>query len=536
MKTILFSFVFFAAFITSAISQTVNQIIQTKIEAGIEAKKIAADGVVLASQKVLPAFYEENAYERAWDTNDKINELIEILESSYFEGLTPEDYHLERIKRLLDEVKSDSGNEQIADLDLLMTDAIILYARHLILGKVDQSKIRKGWDFPSNELPENGPNLLINALNSSNLTRTVNALQPDNFMYQQLKLGLAVYRKIAEDGGFPDVTVDKVLKPGIKDESVLSLRKYLEVTGDLLPNLISENDSVYDDVVVDAVKHFQFRHNLTQDGVLGKGTLAAMKVPVEKRIDELRVNLERARWVMHHLDNDFMVANIAGYNLRRITGDSVVFYSKVIVGKHYHETPVFKNKIKYIILNPTWTLTHSIAIHETLPKLKKDPNYLAKHNMIIMDHSGKVIDPSTLDFKKMSAKDFHYVVRQNAGPNNSLGQVKFIFPNPYSVYIHDTPARSLFKQEKRAFSHGCLRLDKKWELFFNLVDDPSWTKERLNEVLESGKTTRVNLKNPIDILILYWTAGADKLGNLYFDEDIYNRDAAVLAELDRRLE
>jgi len=536
MKTILFSFIFLTISITNGISQTVEQIIQTKIEAGIEAKKITADGVVLFSQKVLPAFYEDNSYKPAWKKKSETNEVIEILESSYYEGLRPEDYHLEHIKRLLDKTKTTDNSEVLADLDLLMTDAIILYTNHLILGKVDQSRIRKGWHVQPNELPPNGAELLKDALYSDNLTQTVNSFQPDNFMYQQLKYGLVVYRKIAEDGGFPEVTVDKVLKPGMVDKSVLSLRKYLEVTGDLLPALISENDLVYDEFMENAVKHFQFRHNLTQDGVLGKETLAAMKVPVEKRIDELRVNLERARWVVHHLENDFMVANIAGYNLRRITGDSVVFYSRIIVGKHYHETPIFKNKIKYIILNPTWTLTHSIAIHETLPKLKKDPGYLAKHNMIIMDHSGKVIDPGTLDFNKMSAKDFHYVVRQNAGPNNSLGQVKFIFPNSYSVYIHDTPARSLFKQEKRAFSHGCLRLDKKWDLFFSLVDDPSWTEERLNEVLKSGKTTRVNLKNPIDILILYWTAGADKLGNLFFDEDIYNRDAAVLAELDRRLE
>ena len=535
MKSIFLSLLILIGCTTLGISQNVSQIIQNKIESGVETKKITADGTVLFSQTVLPAFYEDNGYQPVWRENRVVNELITILESSYFEGLTPEDYHLERIKLLLDETKKSKNTEQFADLDLLMSDAILLYSAHLIAGKVNQSKIRKGWNVPSNKLPENGAKLLEKALSVDNIMEAVNALKPDNFMYLHLKKGLANYREIEKAGGWKKVTTDKVLKLDVKDPSVLDLRKYLKITGDLPVNIVAENDSVYDENVENAVKHFQFRHNLTQDGVVGKGTLATINVPVKQRIDALRINLERARWVMHHLEDDFMVANIAGYNLRRITNDSVMFYSKIIVGKHYHETPIFKNKIKYIVLNPTWTLTHSIAIKETLPKLKKDPKYLAKHNMIIMNYSGKVIDPSTLDFKKMSSRDFHYVVRQNAGPNNSLGQVKFIFPNSYSVYIHDTPARSLFNREKRAFSHGCLRLDKKWDLFFSLVDDSEWTQERLDEVLKSGKTTRVNLKNPIDVVILYWTAGADKQNNLYFDEDIYDRDPAVLTELNRPL-
>jgi len=355
-------------------------------------------------------------------------------------------------------------------------------------------------------------------------------------MYTGLKNGLARYYQIAENGGWPKVNTDKVLKPGMMDTAVITLRKYLTITGDLPRNNYSSNDTVYDSVVVDAVKQFQFRHNLTQDGIIGKETLLNMNVPVEDRINQIRVNLERARWVMHVLENDFLVANIAGYNLRRVTNDSVVFYSRVIVGRKYHESPIFKGKLQYIVLNPTWTLPYSIATKETLPKLQKDPGYLAKHNMIIMDRSGKVLDPSTIDFNRLSRGNFPYIVRQEAGPHNSLGQVKFIFPNSYSVYIHDTPARSLFSREKRAFSHGCIRLDDKWGLFLNLMNDSTWNMERINKILDSGETTRINLKKPIDILLLYWTAGADKQNRLYFDEDVYNRDPAVLQQLDLRYE
>ena len=258
-----------------------------------------------------------------------------------------------------------------------------------------------------------------------------------------------------------------------------------------------------------------------------------MNIPVEERINTVRVNLERARWVMHHLPNDFMVVNIAGFNVRRVTNDSVVFWSRVIVGRHYHETPIFKGTLSYIELNPTWTLPYSIATKETLPKLKKDPTYLAKKNMIIMDRSGKVLDPSTIDFNSLSRANFPYTLRQKAGPHNALGQVKFMFPNKHAVYLHDTPARSLFAQEDRAFSHGCIRLDKKWELFLNLVGTDGWDMKRINEVLNSGNTTRVSLKHPIEMLLLYWTAGGDKQNRLYFNKDIYDRDASVLKELNK---
>ncbi len=535
MKSILLSLLILMGCTTLGISQNVSQIIQNKIESGVEAKKITADGIILFSQTVLPEFYEDNEYKPVWLTKGKNANLVAALESSYLEGLTPDDYHLERIKLLIDKTKNNSADEQLADLDLLMTDAILLYASHLIAGKVNQSKIRKGAHMPTNAFPVNEAELLETAINSQNIEEFINSFKPDNFMYVHLKNGLANYREIAENGGWQKVTTDKVLKPEMEDESVVSLREYLKVTGDLPQNTISENDSLFDEDVENAVKKFQFRHNLTQDGVVGKGTLAAINVPVEQRIDEIRVNLERARWVMHHLEDDFLVVNIAGYNLRRVTNDSVVFYSKVIVGRHYHESPIFKGKMKYIILNPTWTLPYSIATKESLVKLKKDPKYLEKHNMVIMNRSGKEIDPSTIDFNKLSRGNFPYIIRQNAGPHNALGQVKFIFPNKYSVYVHDTPARGLFAKEKRAFSHGCIRLDNKWGLFLNLMGD-SWNMDKINEVLDSGETTRVNLENPIDILLLYWTAGADKQNNLYFDEDIYERDPAVLTELNKPLE
>jgi L,D-transpeptidase YcbB len=356
---------------------------------------------------------------------------------------------------------------------------------------------------------------------------------PQHFMYTHLKRGLKSYRDIAHDGGWPAVPEGDALKKGMTDERVAVMRKRLQITGDLAQGEPAD-PNLFDDELEQAVKSFQFRHNLNQDGVAGKKTIERMNVPVEDRINQIRVNMERARWVMHELHDDFLVVNIAGFNLRRVTNNKVVFYSPVIVGKKYHASPIFKAELQYFVINPTWTVPYSIASREMLPKLQKDPGYLAQHNMIIMDRDGKKLDPNSIDFDQYSKNNFPFVIRQEPGPQNALGEVKFIFPNPFNVYVHDTPARSLFAMEDRAFSHGCIRLQNKWELLMNLTDEPDvWNMDKINEVLASGETTTVNFKKPIDILILYWTAGADREDRIYFDEDVYDRDAAVLKALDK---
>ncbi len=481
----------------------------------------------------LQEYYSNHNYDPLWFKKANREELIGILESSYYEGLEPDDYHLEKIKSLEAEVISGNRNiNQLGQLELLLSDAVLLYGHHLLWGKVDQSKIRKNWDVPKNPRPENLDSLFAEYQYSQNLTAFFERLKPQHYMYVELKKGLQLYREIEKNGGWPVIPEGEVLKPGMTDNRVTVIRQYLIITGDLPDTTVSVNSNLYDDELVKAVKKFQFRHNLTQDGIIGKGTLAQMNMPVEKRIDMIRISLERARWVMHQLPSDFLVVNIAGFNIRRVRNDSIIFFSPVIVGKRNHESPVFKSKMIYIEMNPTWTIPYSIATRETLPKLKKDPSYLAKKNMIIMDRDGNKLDPSTIDFSKYSAGNFPFIVRQEPGPNNALGQVKFIFPNKYSVYLHDTPARSLFSREDRAFSHGCIRLDKKWELLMNLMDEPDvWNMNKINEILKSGKTTRINLPHPIDIIILYWTAGADKEARLFFDKDVYNRDEAILKAL-----
>ncbi|MCF6170645.1 MAG: L,D-transpeptidase family protein [Bacteroidales bacterium] len=527
---ILINILFF--FALQAQENGVQQLIKQRVEKGLDNKSVAAAGIVLFSQNELPVFYTNRESAPAWVQQRNMDELLTSLEHAYDEGLNPNDYHLKDLRKLLQlKEQNKLSVEAAADLDMLLTDALLLYASHLVLGKVDQSKIRPGWDIPLNSLPQNVDSLLAAALESSSIQRELEKLKPQNFMYVHMKKGLERLREISENGGFPAVPEGEVLKKGMVGERIVALRKYLSITGDLSStDFLSDS---LDEGLEAAVKQFQFRHNLNQDGVIGKETLAQMNVPVEQRINTLRLNLERARWVMHQLQPDFLVVNIAGFNIRRLTNEEVVFYSRVIVGKNHHESPIFKSKLTYFVINPTWTLPYSIATKETLPKLKKNPAYLAEKNMEIMNRDGKILDPSTIDFSQYSRSNFPFTVRQKAGPHNALGQVKFMFPNHYAVYLHDTPARSLFEREARAFSHGCIRLDKKWDLLMNLTGEPDvWNMEKINAVLKSGETTTVKLKNPIDIIILYWTAGADKQDRLYFNKDVYDRDMAVLKALD----
>jgi len=539
LRNILSAFMLISFFMSSTISpaqqqQEYRQAVKDQIKSTIEKGAAAIGDDQLYTSKELIKYYDSHNYDPLWFDKSNRLELISILEDSYNEGLTPSDYHIERIKKLEEQVENgDRDISLLINLELLLSDATALYASHLLWGKVDQSKIREGWDIPKNPAPSNIDSLFTRYKYDNNLTSFFNSLKPDRFMYNELKKGLKKYRKIAENGGWPTIPEGETLKKGMTNKRITAVRTYLTVTGDLTENIATVGPELFDEDLEEAVKNFQFRHNLTQDGVIGKGTLAQMNVPVEKRIDMIRISLERGRWVMHQLEPDFLVVNIAGFNIRRVQNDSITFFSPVIVGRKYHESPVFKGKMIYIEMNPTWTVPYSIASKEMLPKLKKDPSYLAQKNMIIMDRNGNQLDPTSIDFSKYSRGNFPFIIRQEPGPHNALGQVKFIFPNKYSVYVHDTPGRYLFSREKRAFSHGCIRLEKKWELLMSLMDDPEvWNMDKINEILESKKTTRINLPKPIDIIILYWTAGADKEHRLFFDKDVYGRDDAVIKALD----
>ncbi len=511
-------------------ANNVQEYIRTTCESLMENRPIFIDGAKIFSTAVLPTFYMNKGFTRAWLDTKNIEDALTALKESENDGLNPEDYHYSMLKKFWDNYTEKSAIEK-AKFDILLTDAGILYAHHLILGKVNPENLDAQWNYNPRQINMNPVQLIQQALTEKEILRFIKNIRPQNRYYKNLVNALKKYKEIAKKGGWPIIPSGKIIKPGDEDSRIPIIRERLKITGDLsLDN--GQNNNKADTLFVEAVKQFQLRHGLSDDGKIGKGTLSAMNVPVQKRIDQIRVNLERSRWVFGNLSNKFVIVNIASFKLWYMKNNEIAFQTNVVVGKQFHETPVFKDLIRYIVINPTWTVPHSIIKDEMFHKIKRDYHYLAKRNYSLVDYSGNVVDASKIDWANMTLSKFKWMVRQEPGPTNALGRIKFMFPNKYAIYLHDTPSKSLFSRNTRDFSHGCVRVQIPIDLSVVLLNDPQkWSKEAINNIIKSKKTTSVKLKKPVPVLILYWTALFRK-GLMFFSKDVYNRDARVLMALD----
>ncbi|MFC1800183.1 murein L,D-transpeptidase [Candidatus Eisenbacteria bacterium] len=482
---------------------------------------------------VLPEFYENRDFEPAWTERHKVENLLKAIRGIQADGLYPWDYHLEGIERLLAEEADGGGGESYisADLDMLLTDAILRLAYHMLFGKVDPERLDPNWNL-SGEIDGLEPAAgLEKALGSTNLYTFIEEFKPDQHFYLRLKDALASYRGIADMGGWGEVPLGKVLKKSEKDERVPILKERLYLTGDL-EDIGNDTSLLFGADLEEAVMRFQTRHGLSADGVVGPRTLEAMNVPVSDRIDQIRVNLERTRWVMQDITETFVIVNIAGFMTYYVDDSKIQWEGRSQVGKIYRKTPVFKADMKYLVFNPTWTVPPTILAKDVLPAVQKDVSYLERKNMSVLDRSGKAVNPQGIDWAKYDARNFPYVFRQEPGPENALGLIKFIFPNEHSVFLHDTPSKSLFNRDARTFSSGCIRVENPFELAELLLSDqPGWTREKIAAVVESGKTQTVYLTEPVPVLLLYWTAFPGEDGICNFREDVYDRDPAVLKAL-----
>ena len=310
------------------------------------------------------------------------------------------------------------------------------------------------------------------------------------------------------------------------DSRVARIRARLAVTGDLPPGANTQSTK-FDKTLKQSVAAFQARHSLDADGIVGKQTIAAMNVPVEQRVNQLRASLERLRWVNQEAADTLVAVNIAGFRAFFIKNGEMVWTTRAMVGKTYRKTPVFRGDIQYMEFNPTWTIPPGILRNDTLPAIKRNPNYLTSKNIRVIDNKGRTVDPATVDWNKYS-KGVPYTLRQDPGPNNSLGTVKFIFPNKHFVFLHDTPHRELFDRPERAFSSGCIRIENPLTLAELLLDDDKYHEPELEAIVASRKTQRISLENTVPVVILYLTTGLDIDGNIMFFKDVYDRDSKVL--------
>jgi murein L,D-transpeptidase YcbB/YkuD len=541
MATILRAALLFIAIMSAAAALADDiansEALRIEIENLRETGRLTIGGVDIATGNALANFYERRDFSPTWTNPDQVGELLELVLASRDDGLEPDDYHAEQIEYVYRAMsRGDTPTpRQLAALELLFSDSLLRLGFHELYGRVDPSSLDPRWNFNSRPIGPDPLQTLQNAIDSRSLIEFADKFFARGPLYLQLRTALKEYRQIKADGGWPNVPDGPTLKAGMSDERVAKIAKRLVITGDIA-DAAMDADNIYSDDLVRGVTLFQERHGLETDGAIGPSTLEALNVPVETRIDQLRINLERARWVLGGIENDFIVVNIAGFRAYLVNESKVIWETKVQVGKTYHQTPVFRDEMAYVVMNPTWTVPYSIASKEMLPRIQSDPDYFKTRTFDVRNRAGENVDPETIDWSKHSRRNLPYTFVQRPGPRNALGRIKFIFPNQYSVYLHDTPSKSLFGRSERAFSHGCIRTQNPFDLAELLLRPKGWDRERIDAQIESQETKTVHLAEPLPILLLYWTTDIGPNGEQHFYKDVYERDEKILAALNAPFE
>lgn len=496
------------------------------------------DIVIIGATDIITQLYEksDNLLSASWNSRENLYQMLFVLHNVSREGLNPEDYHLSAIEKLGGEIilskKAEIGD--VARLELLLTDAFLLLSTHLALGKTDAVTIDPQWKASRRALTIDFGRFADSTLLNNRIVENLQKLTPVHREYCNLKKALAEYRRIEEKGGWERFsTILPKLEEGMCEPDIALLRSRLATT-----QVYFENDSVnknlFDHSLHKQVMLFQLRNGLTEDGVVGKATIEAMNISVEERIATIEANLERWRWLSSDLGERYIKVNIANFDLQVIEKDDMVFSTEVIVGLTTRKTPVFSSIMKYLVLNPDWTVPPTILNDDVIPSVIDNPDYLAEKNLKILRLDGTEVDPLSIDWINILTTGFPYRVHQEPGPDNALGRVKFVFPNQYSVYIHDTPNHNLFGRTDRSFSSGCIRVNNPMDLAAWLMkDNPAWTPAQIKSVIDKGKEQIVNLATPIQVHIVYLTAWAGDDGLVYFRKDLYNRDQPLLVALKR---
>jgi murein L,D-transpeptidase YcbB/YkuD len=488
-------------------------------------------GIPSEIDRILLSLYLKNNIRPYWVTNDGPNQkaaaLLSVLNTAAEDGLNPDDYRLTEIHNLWRSNKP----EDLARLDVMLTVAMGAFVTDMREGRAVTCLLDPKLFAAARDQKVDIIEVIQQGLSAPDLVQFLQQQAPQHQGYQSLKKVLAQYRKLRSQEGWPLIPAGKVLKAGMRDNRLDLLIRRLTITGDLKQPL--SQAGTYDGRLVEAVKHFQKRYNLEQDGIIGKQTMAALNIPVQDHIRRIIINMERWRWLPHTLDGQRLLVNIAGFYLAGIQDEQLEITIPVIVGKQHHETPVFTHTMRYIEFNPYWNIPNSIAEKEMVPKMIKDPNYLRKERIRIFNswqENAREVNSATIDWQTIGKGIRNYRLRQDSGPDNSLGTIKFMFPNNYHVYMHDTPAHSLFKRNNRSFSHGCIRVSRPRDLALYILqhDDPGWSKERINALINTGKRKVIPLKKPFPVHILYRTVLVDPRDNtVHFYDDVYGRDTLL---------
>lgn len=481
-------------------------------------KELSQNTNVTIPQKINPIILKD------WKDKNNREELIKCLRSSILEGLFPEDYSYSKLLAL--EEKYDTLSEtDIENYEKQLSSSFVKYISNLSNGKLKASQIYIDWDIKKNKI--NADSLMVYALENKSIEKTIENCKPKHNIYKNLKKALVILSMLPKDESKQIITLEK-LKVGDKSKTIVSIKKRLQYWNDLSKKDTLSN--VYDEPLNIALKQFQARHGLESDGVIGKGTIAALNFTKEQRRQQIIVNLERWRWFPRDLGINHIVVNIPNFKLHTVQNTDTTKTFNVVVGTEKRKTPVLSSKIDNIVFNPTWTVPPTILKEDLIPGTIKNRKYITNRNITIFNNKGKEV--SIGDWHSSNAEDYKYV--QSPGVNNALGNVKINFPNNHSVYLHDTNHRDLFVKNMRSLSSGCVRVENPLQLAeYLLYNKEGYTSSKIDSIVFFKKTKTVKMQEEIDVHILYFTAWYDD-GLLQFRNDVYNYDPELYLRLSNK--
>lgn len=489
---------------------------------------LVAFGIPLKAEAVLQEFYLERNFQLAWfdeqrQPTPQARALVKEIGRIGRDGLLPRDYHYQRLQGL-----ATASTQDFVEFDLLLSDAAANLSHHLLMGKVDPESISPDWKATprQRDLVE----VMKDLVTSNSVAERLEQLRPQQIRYTRLQK-LLDHLDANPAPEWAALVRHPAIKPNTRDPRIPTIRERLRYWDDLNTTADPVDAELYDAELQAAMRSFQTRHGLDTDAVIGPKTFEALNVTPAQRREQVVINLERWRWLAEDLGKKHVLVNIAGFEMKVIDNNETVMRKPVIVGRDYRRTPVFSDRIRYLVLNPTWTVPHKLAVKDKLPDIKADPSYLQRLGFTVFDQSQNAVDPAQVDWANINQRNFNYRLVQAPGPQNALGQVKFMFPNSYDVYLHDTPSRELFSKSDRAFSSGCVRVAEPLDLAELLLKDNGMTRAQIEAILAKGELSTVFLKNPVPVHIEYWTAWIDSSGQVNFRGDIYERDPPLAAAL-----
>lgn len=498
-----------------------EKILKPRIEP--EGKPTAIDSTLLISfnDKILTNFYESTEYRTVWQSQKKRKIILEELLKSDEEGLNPEDY---KVKTLFDFEKklNTLDSLDLAKYDILLTSGLQKYISHLTNGTLDPRILYKNWDLKINHIDLN--ETIEQLLSTDSLLFKIEQLKPNHIVYQRLKKALKLIKTFPKDN-FKNLKIGPEFSPNDSISAIIEIKKRLIYWKDLQPS--DSLTPVYDKKMVLAVKKFQIRHGLAPDAIIREGTIASLNFSKEQRIHQIIANLERWKWYPKQIGNEYLIINIPDYKLTLVKDNDSLRTHRVIVGRAKRKTPILSSKLTQVVFNPTWTVPPTILREDVIPAILKNRRYLSESNIKVYDSNGRIVHSN--DWQLSKAKTYRYV--QSPGTFNSLGMVKIIFPNRFSVYLHDTNHRDYFDKIDRSLSSGCVRVENPLELTeYLLSNGVNWNLDKITETLQNEKTKFVKINKDISLHLLYWTAWSEK-DLLIFRDDIYNLDADLYSKL-----